>query len=317
MFEMCKISQATPGKTKKKLRFAPSPNGLLHLGHAYSALKSAEWAREVGAEFCLRIEDIDGSRSKDEFIAAIYRDLHWLGLTWPTPVRRQSDHLEDYRAAIEQLTKWELLYPCFATRSDIKAHHQQAGGDIKIDPDGAPLYPGLYKNHSKAEASARIAAGEPYALRLHMDRAIERAKTIAGPNLTYQAYVSPTETKPTPITPSDWGDVIIARKDIPTSYHLAVVIDDESQGMSHICRGVDLARAVDVHRLLQINLGLKAPLYRHHDLVKIGGEKLSKSKLHPSLFELKQQGLTANQVKMAVKEGAEAVSLLLQARARK
>ena len=296
----------------KKFRFAPSPNGLLHLGHAYSALTTAELAQNLGGDFQLRIEDIDQARSKDEFIAAIYRDLHWLGLTWPNPVRRQSEHLQDYRAAIERLNDLELLYPCFATRSEIKAHWQNAGSLVKKDPDGALLYPGLYKNQPPEDSQARINKGTPYALRLHMDRAIKRAENLIKQQPTYKAFDEYGHISDHVVSPAAWGDVIIARKDIPTSYHLSVVVDDEVQNITHICRGKDLERATDVHRILQINLGFSAPCYHHHDLVQLSGEKLSKSKQHPALQALRDQGVSAHDIKTAMKQGPEILGSLLK-----
>ncbi len=298
----------------KKFRFAPSPNGLLHLGHAYSALKTAELAQTLDADFLLRIEDIDQARSKDEFIAAIYRDLHWLGLTWPSPVRRQSEHLADYKAAIERLKAEELLYPCFATRSEIKAHWQNAGSPIKKDPDGALLYPGLYKHLTPEETQAHIDTGAPYALRLHMDRAIKRAETLIKGQPTYKIFDEQGHMADHTVTPEAWGDVIIARKDIPTSYHLSVVVDDAAQGITHICRGKDLEQATDVHRILQINLGFPAPCYHHHDLVRLSGEKLSKSKQHPALQALRDQGVSADDIKTAMQKGPKTLASLLKVR---
>ena len=299
-------------KTAKKLRFAPSPNGFLHLGHAFSALKTMDLAQKLGAEFLLRIEDIDQERSRDDFIAAIYHDLHWLGLSWPTPVRRQSEHLADYKAAIEQLTNLGLLYPCFATRSEIKAYWKDTGKPERKDPDGALFYPGLYKHHTSSITQGQIAAGAAYALRLHMDKAIERASDLTKGDMTFKAFDEQGQIRKYPITPTAWGDVIIARKDISTSYHLSVVVDDEPQGITHICRGKDLERATDVHRILQINLGLSEPCYHHHELVRHSGEKLSKSKQHPSLQDLRKTGVSAKEIKNLMKKGPEILGSLQQ-----
>lgn len=305
------------GKTAKnpnKLRFAPSPNGLLHIGHAYSALLTSEFAKQFSAVFQLRIEDIDLTRSKSDYITAIYRDLHWLGLTWPEPVRRQSEHFNDYKAAIAKLNAKQLLYPCFATRSEIKRYWSttdRAEKPAPKDPDGALLYPGIYKNFPKTKAAAMIASGAPYALRLDMEKAIAIAKSIKGAKWSYQDFDADADCKTQPIYPEQWGDVILARKDVPTSYHLSVVIDDHNEGISHVCRGKDLQPATDVHRLLQILLGLNAPLYHHHALIQLEGEKLSKSKKHPSLFALRKAGISAAAIRKAAKQGPETLTKYL------
>lgn len=330
-------------------RFAPSPNGLLHLGHAYSALLNQKAAERFNGIFRLRIEDIDRARSKKSFIAAIYRDLHWLGLSWPEPVRQQSDHMADYKLALDQLNDLGLLYPCFASRGDIKsfwAKHKNTATPPGKDPDGALLYPGLYKHLPAKQARQRLENGEPYTLRLHMDKAIARAKTLVSGELTYQSFeiqsyeiqsneiqsnelksneLKSNETRSSEIesaaqnrstrhiklNPARWGDVIIARKDVPTSYHLSVVVDDQLEGITHICRGVDLQAATDVHRILQINLGYGAPNYYHHELVKFGETKLSKSRGHQSLFDLREQGLTVEMIRNAAEKGAIALSAYL------
>ena len=263
-----------------KLRFAPSPNGLLHLGHAYSALLTAQVAKALSGSFHLRIEDIDKHRSKKEYILAIYRDLHWLGLQWPEPVRRQSDHLESYQNALSQLGQADLLYPCFATRGDIKTYWQDKSNPPR-DPDGGLLYPGLYKDLKPQKAQERIKAGEPYAFRLHLDRAIERAKQLQQQeSLSYQTYQAQALSQPLHQIEIEnlesWGDVIIARKDIPTSYHLSVVVDDHLEGITHVCRGKDLQAATDIHRILQVNLGIAPPYYHHHDLIMWEGKKIIK-----------------------------------------
>lgn len=288
-------------------RFAPSPNGPLHLGHAYSALLNWHYAAKFGGTALLRIEDIDKGRTREAHVAAIYRDLHWLGLDWPEPVRRQSSHLSDYKSYLQQLLAAGLLYPCFASRAEIRA----AADPKSKDPDGAPLYPGLYKNLSEAEQKALISAGKPYALRLHMEKAIARAEALSGSPLTYQSYDEGGTLTTTPINAARWGDVIIARKDIATSYHLAVTADDHLTGITHICRGQDLLAATDIHRILQINLGLDEPLYHHHELLQFGDEKLSKSRNHPGLYQLREKGVTASRLRAAFKAGPKAMAALL------
>jgi glutamyl-Q tRNA(Asp) synthetase len=301
------------GEKNLKFRFAPSPNGLLHLGHAYSAIKSFEMAKQMGAAFHLRIEDIDGARSEDSFKAAIIRDLHWLGLKWQAPVLYQSNHFHAYQKALDELLDADLLYPCFATRSEIKKAHEQ-NNRIEFDPDGAPLYPGIYKTYSKEKAKERIAKGEPYALRLHMNKAIKRAKehlNSQNSTLIYQTFNEIGECGQVPIHAERWGDVVIKRKDTPTSYHLAVVVDDHQLGVTHICRGQDLQASTDIHTVLQLNLGLISPLYHHHDLVLIKGQKLSKSKAHPSIFDLRAKGITAKEIYDAALIRPEALSKFL------
>jgi glutamyl-Q tRNA(Asp) synthetase len=273
-------------------RFAPSPNGYLHLGHALSALLNADMARAAGGRLLLRIEDIDAARCRPEYEAAIYEDLRWLGLAWEEPVRRQSEHFADYRAALDRLTQMGLVYPSFESRAEIAAlvAAKEAHAPWPRDPDGTPLYPGTAKTVSTAERSERVASGAPYALRLDMAAALARA-----PRLTWQ------ETGPGPAgeagaihaNPAAWGDVILARKDVPTSYHLAVVVDDAAQGVSDVVRGHDLFHATAVHRLLQALLGLREPRYHHHRLLlDADGRKLSKSTQATGLRELRAKGLT-------------------------
>jgi glutamyl-Q tRNA(Asp) synthetase len=281
-------------------RFAPSPNGYLHLGHAYSALKNFDSAHHAGGRFLLRIEDIDTVRCRPEFEAAIYQDLAWLGVSWEIPVRRQSEHLADYREAVEKLIAEGLVYPSFETRGEIAklVAQREARAPWPRDPDGAPLYPGEAKLLASEERAQRIESGVPFALRLDMVAACARAGELGwvehgrGPD---------GETGTVAARPQAWGDVIVARKEMPTSYHLAVVIDDALQGVSEVVRGVDLFWSTSVHRLLQALLGLPAPAYRHHPLVLDGaGQKLSKSTQATGLRELRAGGATPVDVRRLV-----------------
>ena len=278
-------------------RFAPSPNGYLHLGHAYSALLNADMARQTGGQLLLRIEDIDPARCRPEFEAAIYEDLGWLGITWQRPVRRQSEHLADYRAALDRLTDLGLVYPSFESRAEVAklvAQREEAGAWPR-DPDGAPLYPGTAKAFSSSERTRLIEDGAPYALRLDMAAAIARAGTLAWDE---QGEGPAGERGPMTARPQAWGDVILARKEIPTSYHLSVVIDDALQYVSEAVRGGDLFHTTSVHVLLQHLLGLPRPVYRHHRLiVDDAGHKLSKSTQATGLRELRATGVTPDEIR--------------------
>ena len=280
-------------------RFAPSPNGYLHLGHALSALINADMARAAGGRLLLRIEDIDTARCRPEYEAAIDEDLAWLGLAWERPVRRQSAHYGDYREALAKLDAMGLIYPSFESRAEIAM--MVAGRDAKgpwpRDPDGVPLYPGSAKTLSPAERKRRMAA-EPYALRLDMAAALARTgaltwqETGAGPG---------GETGTVAADPAHWGDVILARKDTPTSYHLAVVVDDAGQGVTDVVRGLDLFHSTSVHRLLQALLGLPAPRYHHHRLIlDADGKKLSKSTAATALRELRGAGASPADIRRRV-----------------
>lgn len=276
-------------------RFAPSPNGLLHLGHAYSALLNFELARRTGGRFLLRIEDIDATRCRPEFETAIHEDLGWLGIRWEEPVRRQSEHLAAYREALRRLSETGLLYPAFMSRAEIAAATREPGWPR--DPDGAPLYPGSDRSLPEAERRRRIERGDPYALRLD----VTAAATLIG-QLSY-SEIGPGGGPPADV-PADllaWGDVVIARREIPTSYHLAVVLDDALQGITHVVRGTDLRAASAVHRALQCLLRLPAPVYLHHRLiVGADGRKLSKSARDTGLAALRQAGVTAAEVRRLV-----------------
>lgn len=265
-------------------RFAPSPNGYLHLGHALSALLNARMAAVAGGQLLLRIEDIDATRCRPEYEAAIYEDLAWLGLTWQQPVRRQSQHLPDYYAALARLDGMGLIYPSFESRAEIAAQ------STARDPDGAPLYVGAAKHMPAAERERLQASGAPYALRLDMETAIARVGTLAW---TETGRGPASETGTVAAEPSAWGDVVLARKDTPTSYHLAVVVDDAAQGVTDVVRGRDLFPATSVHRLLQTLLGLAGPRYHHHRLIlDVDGRKLSKSTRATGLRDLRAQGCT-------------------------
>jgi glutamyl-Q tRNA(Asp) synthetase len=281
-------------------RFAPSPNGYLHLGHAYSALVNFDSARESGGRFLLRIEDIDVARCRPEFEVAIYRDLAWLGIAWEQPVRRQSEHLSEYRDALEKLSAEGLIYPSFESRAEIAklVAQREAGAPWPRDPDGAPLYPGSAKLLSASERARLIEQGAPYALRLDMAAACARAGDLtwtehgAGPD---------GETGVVAVRPEVWGDVILARKETPTSYHLSVVIDDALQGVTEVVRGRDLFWSTSVHRLLQALLGLPEPVYRHHRLILDGaGQKLSKSTAATGLRELRASGVAPADIRRLV-----------------
>jgi glutamyl-Q tRNA(Asp) synthetase len=278
-------------------RFAPSPNGPLHLGHALSALLNAELARAAGGRLLLRIEDIDAARCRPEFETAIYEDLDWLEISWQQPVRRQSEHFDDYRAALKKLDDRCLTYPSFESRAEIA--RMVADRDVRErwprDPDDMPLYPGAARQMRPDERAARIARGEPYAIRLDTEKAME----WAGPLHWSETGTGPRgETGTVAAAPDAWGDVIVGRRETPTSYHLAVVIDDALQGVSHVVRGQDLFWSTSVHRLLQALLDLPAPVYRHHRLIlDADGRKLSKSTQATGLRELRAQGATVRDIR--------------------
>lgn len=275
-------------------RFAPSPNGELHLGHALSALIGYERAKTAGGRFLLRVEDIDVARTRPEFVAGIFEDLRWLGLGWEEPVLFQSQRWDAYRAAAARLEAAGLLYPCFATRSEIEAAATDA-----TDPDGAPLYPGLWKGRSPAELADKQAAGTPSALRIDM-AAAQRAVALKQGRapLTFVEIAGDGTRQTIEARPERWGDAVVVRKDVPTSYHLAVVVDDAWQGVTHVTRGRDLYAATDLHRLLQVLLDLPEPVYHHHRLVMDeSGRKLAKSAMDTSLRALRQRGVSSAEVR--------------------
>ena len=282
-------------------RFAPSPNGALHLGHAYSALLNRQMADATGGRMLLRIEDIDTTRCTPEFEAGIYRDLEWLGIEWERPVRRQSEHFGEYRAALERLVRDGLVYPAFMSRGDIRAFiadTERNGRPWPRDPDGVPLYPALDKALPEEERRRRMADGEPFAWRLDMAAATARAGKLAWTEFIDETLSAAREV---PAKPQDWGDVIVARREIPTSYHLSVVLDDALQGVSHVVRGMDLFHATGVQRLLQQLLGLPQPRYFHHRLI-LGpdGRKLSKSLADTGLSALRAAGATPEDIRRMV-----------------
>ena len=267
-------------------RFAPSPTGLLHLGHAAAALTAWRRARQAGGRFLLRIEDIDPTRCRPEYTAAILEDLTWLGLDWDGPVRMQSEHLDEYRAALETLARRGLLYPCFCTRAAI-AREIAAAPAAPHGPDG-PLYPGTCRALSAAERAARLAGGEPYALRLDMARAVAEA----GPLRWHEEAVGRLAAEPT-----RFGDVVLGRKDVPASYHLCVTHDDARQGVSLVTRGADLQPATALHRLLQALFGWPAPRYAHHPLLTgADGRRLAKRDGAASLRAMRQAGISPEAV---------------------
>ncbi len=295
---LCYILAVTnQSNSRPVLRFAPSPTGHLHLGHALSAFENERWAQALGARLLLRIEDIDVTRCRPDFVAALLEDLAWLGLPFEPGPRRQSEHFASYRAALDRLAGMGLLYRSYASRAEIAA--AVGGQDHPRDPDGTPLYP------RAALAAADDPAGrdpaEPFALRLDMAKA-----AALVPPLSWRELTTPQAGfKPVPAAPQRWGDVVLARKEFPASYHLAVVVDDALQGISHVVRGKDLFHATGLHRLLQALLGLPEPLYHHHGLI-LGpdGEKLSKSARSTSLRALRADGITPARIRaMAVASG--------------
>jgi glutamyl-Q tRNA(Asp) synthetase len=269
-------------------RFAPSPTGYLHLGHAFSALFAWRHAREAGGRFLLRLEDIDPTRCRPEYAAAIFEDLAWLGLDWDGDVRVQSQHLTEYRADLDRLTERDLLYPCFCTRADI-----QQSAAAPHTPDGSPLYPGTCRDLSAAERAARIAAGIPHAERLDMQRAL----ACVGTSLAFEEVGEGS----LPCHPERFGDVVLARKDAPASFHLCVAHDDALQGVTLVTRGADLKSATDLHRLLQSLMGWPAPRYAHHVLLTDStGRRLAKRDRAATLRDLRAAGQTPGQVRALI-----------------
>lgn len=310
-------------KERRAFRFAPSPNGYLHLGHAYSALLNFDFARGCNGRFLLRIEDIDTGRARPEYEAAIYEDLAWLELDWERPVRRQSEHFGDYARALERLDEMGLIYACDCKRSDI-ASAAAAKPDWTRDPDGSPLYPGTCRIKPRRPAREVLAQGGA-ALRLDM----RMASTLGGQGLAWREFgplpsssgrsaadepvqaashergstrcARSDEGRIVRADPARWGDVVLARKDTPASYHIAVVVDDALQGVTDVVRGRDLLEATSLHRLLQRLLDLPAPDYLHHGLVlDEKGEKLAKSVASTALRDLRARGCTPADVRRRI-----------------
>lgn len=280
-------------------RFAPSPNGRLHLGHALSAILNHDMAKSMGGRFLLRIEDIDPARSNAGFEAGILEDLAWLGLIWEEPVRRQSDHLDDYRAALARLGDLGLVYPSFSSRGEVRAMVRAAGdrGEIwPCDPDGTPLFPDRDRLRDRRDVRDLIASGARHALRLDMTRAMARLSRPLAFRETGEGL-----DRDVAADPAAWGDVVLWRSDAPSSYHLSVVVDDGIQGVTHVVRGRDLLASTSVHRLLQDILGLPAPIYHHHRLIMgPDGRKLSKSLASTGLATLRADGATPSDIRRLV-----------------
>lgn len=270
-------------------RFAPSPSGYLHLGHAYAALFAWRAAREAGGRFLLRMEDIDGPRCTPAFAGAIEEDLTWLGLDWDGPIFYQSQRMESYAAALDKLRAMNLLYPCFCTRAEIRAEIERA--DSAPHGPGGPVYPGTCRALSVAERERQIAEGQSYALRLDMERAVARTGPLTWTDRAKGKMAA---------QPAMHGDVVLARKETATSYHLAVTLDDAEQGVTLVTRGEDLFEMTHVHRLLQALFGLPIPEWHHHGLlVDEQGERLAKRNDALSLRALREAGQTPQQVRAA------------------
>ena len=266
-------------------RFAPSPTGLLHRGHAFSALSAYQRANEIGGRFVLRIEDIDQTRCRPAFTEALFEDLTWLGLTWEQPVRIQSQHMADYHAALGRLRDLGLVYRCFKTRKEVADNIGRAPHGLELAYRGAPL--------SATQETARIEAGEPYAWRLSLDA----ARAYLGEAYDGLTFIDERRGIVTAM-PHLAGDVDLARKDLGVAYHLAVVVDDALQDITHVVRGEDLFEATGIQRLLQALLGLPTPIYRHHPLLMgPDGKRLAKRDLAQTLQELRRQGLSADQLR--------------------
>jgi glutamyl-Q tRNA(Asp) synthetase len=271
LFDLWCVSPQEREMSVPVFRFAPSPNGRLHLGHAYSALLNAKMAQEAGGRFLLRIEDTDQTRSRPEFTDAIFEDLAWLGLEWELPVRVQSEHFAEYQTSLERLWRMGVLYPCFCSRKLAAAAALEAR-----DPDGQPLYSGTCRGISRQEATARIATGAIHGWRLNM-----KACSDADAGM--------------------WGDVVIAKRWVGSSYHIAVVTDDAAQGITHVVRGMDMEPATPIHILLQRLLGFPTPHYHHHKLLlDEAGRKLSKSSGSTSIAALRETGMMAGEIRQAL-----------------
>ena len=271
-------------------RFAPSPTGYLHLGHAYSALFAFDAARREQGKFLLRIEDIDPVRCKPQFVDNIKEDLHWLGLDWPEPVRIQSEHIGDYTAALVKLQEIDVIYPCFCTRREVALEAERAGHAPHLSASGpeGPVYPGTCRHLSKVARAERLAKEVP---NWRLD--IDKAAALTGPLLWKDRALGEIAVDLRP-----FGDVVVARKDVPTSYHLSVTVDDHLQGVTLVTRVEDLVPANGIHRTLQALLGFEPPEYHHHPLLKNkSGERLAKRDKALSLRELRAAGKTPDEVR--------------------
>ena len=283
-------------------RFAPSPNGHLHLGHALSALLNRELAAAAEGVLLLRLEDIDRERCREIFVRSIVEDLAWLGFVPTGAPLRQSEQFGLYRAALGELAARDIVYPCFCTRGAVlaaaRARAAEEGlGIAPVDPDGAPLYPGTCRRLSPEDRARRLAEGRPAGLRLDMRAALA---TLSGP-LAWSEFGDGGDEREVAANPAAWGDALLARKDVPTSYHLSVVVDDAAQGITDVVRGRDLFQATALHRLLQVLLGLPMPRYHHHRLVlDTAGRKLSKSHGAPALHDLRARGVTSAEIRRMV-----------------
>jgi glutamyl-Q tRNA(Asp) synthetase len=290
-------------------RFAPSPTGLLHLGHAFSALRAWTRAREGGGRFLLRLEDIDAQRCRPEHADAILEDLSWLGLDWDGPVRVQSRHMAEYRAVLDRLAGQELLYPCFCSRAEIlrelaqsaTAPHgvpgsPEASPDVpRASPEGGLPYPGTCRRLDPSVRAERLAEGRPYALRLDMAAALRR---VGAKPLLFEDADATGADRWQICHPEWFGDVVLARRDAPASYHLCVTHDDWRQGINLVTRGEDLHAATGLHRLLQTLLGWTPPAYSHHHLLRdAGGRRLAKRDQAQTLRALRERGMSPSEVR--------------------
>lgn len=289
-------------------RFAPSPTGRLHVGHGWSALMAMDMARAAGGVFRLRIEDIDGTRSRPGHVAGIIEDLRWLGVEWDGEIVFQSARLEAYERALERLRTRDLLYPCFCTRADIQASLTAPHG-----PEG-PVYPGTCRGLSEDERAGRIAAGEPHAWRIDMATAVAKVGVVGWNALPLPVRFEPVENLARGFStgsnrtevmadPLAHGDVVLARKDAPASYHLSCTLDDAAMGVTHVLRGEDLRAATDIHRLLQALLDLPSPAYIHHPLlVGADGRRLAKRDGAIALADLRAQGMSPQALAGALRD---------------
>lgn len=288
---------------KSRTRFAPSPTGYLHLGHAYSALQAWDFAKEQGGELVLRIEDTDLSRARPEFEAAIFEDLKWLGLEWKEPVRKQSEHFDDYEKAVTELTNKGLTYPCFCTRKEIQKE-VEASGRAPHGPDG-PIYPGTCRDLSQDQRRERMESGATSSLRLDVARSVAALEQAGALPLHFATLENGKESS-VEVDPFLFGDIVIARKGTPTSYHVSAVYDDALEGITHIIRGEDLLAATHVQRVLQALWGYAPPIYSHHPLVRDEtGRRLAKRDKDLTLQEMRASGLTPDEVREKAEAGVE------------